>query len=238
MDGGYSTRVTRTEASETLTGQARGRFGHIKPQRIADHILQQMPDADWPVLRAALDALARRYSFARRDGLSLTTGLKRGAAAGTFRTRSKVDRSGTRPYDTELLGVAPLTISCSCLDYVRSSLGLCKHGLVALEALEVAGALERESTAPSRERARLLWDSHQPLLGSVDRLERLRISGTRPGTPFSTWKDGRPPRRELHRPEQRLALVLALEKRILRGARRALERRESAASANPLAGRV
>ena len=218
MDG-VQPFTARAETLESLIGHARGRFGRIKPQRIAEHILQQMPDTEWPIQRAALEALARRYSFARRDGLALAAGPKRGAY-GVFRTRSKLAERGSRPYQTELVCLSPLRISCSCADYVRSALGLCKHGLVALEALEVNGTLAREHdrVPPNASPSRLTWNSLQPLLGSTDRLERLRITGARGSRTFSTWKDGQPTRRMLRSPEQRLALVVELEKLIRRGA--------------------
>jgi SNF2 family DNA or RNA helicase len=101
---------------------------------------------------------------------------------------------------------------------VRSSLGVCKHGLVALEALEVSGALDRARPNPSRERAQLTWNSQQPLLGSTDRLERLHVVGGRARTGLPAWKDGRPARRDLRSPAQRLAVLVALEKSIGRGA--------------------
>ena len=97
MDGGSSSN-SHSETLDTLTGFARGRFGRIAPGRIAEHGTDLMPDADWPILRAALEALARRYSFARRDGLTLLARPKRGETLGTFRTRSADKaRRGARP---------------------------------------------------------------------------------------------------------------------------------------------
>jgi superfamily II DNA or RNA helicase len=219
MDGAQVTSSALEESIATLTGLARGRFGRIQPRRIAEHIVHQMPEAEWSILRAALDALARRYSFARRDGLSVTVRPKRGAVHGTFRTKSKVgERTRTRPYDTELSCTSPLRVSCSCADFVRSSLGLCKHGLVVLDTLEASGALARAKTETDERSSRTLtWDAQQPLLGSTDRLERLRIAGGNGARALSAWKDGRPLRRQLRSPEQRLAVVVALDKLIRRG---------------------
>jgi hypothetical protein len=163
----------RAESFETLSGLARGRFGRIPAERIAAHLLDLMPDADWPILRAGLDALARRYSFARRDRLALVTKPKRGEVLGTFRTRGMVaGRRSVRPYATELSAVSPLRLSCSCPDFLRSSLALCKHALVVIEALEVSGALKRAGNLPlpaagqpQRQAAKLTWQAYRPIAG-------------------------------------------------------------------------
>jgi len=218
MDG--SSSLAQSETLETLTGLARGRFGHIKPQRMAEHVVELMPDADWPILRAALEALIRRYSFGRRDGLALSSRPKRGEVLGTFRTRgSEGTRRGVRPYDTELISVTPLRMSCGCRDFLRSSLGLCKHGLVVLEALEVSGALARwRATAAQSGPTTLRWQAYQSVAGSLDRLERLTLHSVRARRALEGWKDGRPLARALRSPEQRLAVIRALEKLLARGA--------------------
>jgi superfamily II DNA or RNA helicase len=221
MDGTAATLTPARETLDTLTGLARGRFGRITPRRIAEHIVLQMPDADWMLLRAALDALARRYSFAQRDGLALTTAPSRTSGIGTYRTRSADDRRRhARPYDTAIVSLTPLRTSCSCVDFVRSSLGLCKHALVALEALEANGALKRSELSepsPSSANATLLWNPLQPLLGSTDRLERLRLAGGSRSRQLPGWKGEKPSSGALRNPEQRLAALVALEKQIGRG---------------------
>ena len=165
------------ESERILTGLARGRFGRIDPQRIARHILAVTPDADWPVRRAALDALARRHAFAQRDGLRVAerpaAGLVGVYRTGAHGTGSRAER---RPYHTALLSVEPLRTSCSCADFVRSSLGLCKHGLTLLDTLDKAGKLVGATTHSKRtpSKAQLVWDALHPLRGSDRRLERLR----------------------------------------------------------------
>jgi hypothetical protein len=195
----------RAEALETLTGLAHKRFGRIRAERIAAHLLELMPDADWPILRAGLDALVRRYSFARRDGLALVTKPKRGELLGTFRTRaSAAGRRSVRPYDTEISSASPLRLSCSCPDYLRSSLALCKHGLVVLEALEVSGALTRLGSTPlsAASQARLTWQAYQPIVGSTDRLERLALQSGRMRRALDGFQDGRPLAAALRSPER------------------------------------
>ncbi|MBC8073830.1 MAG: hypothetical protein IAG13_36265, partial [Deltaproteobacteria bacterium] len=161
---------------ELLTQLARGRFGRIAPELIATHVLATTPDADWPVRRAALEALVRRQSFAERDGLRVIDRPSR-TTLGSYRTAAASTAARTsvspRPYVTELLAVEPVSTSCACRDFLRSSLGLCKHGLVVLQALARA---RRPAATPGKRspmRGRLAWDPRQPLRGDGDRLARL-----------------------------------------------------------------
>ena len=48
------------ETRDVLVSMARRGFGKIAPERIADHVLRMTPGADWPVHKAALEALKRR----------------------------------------------------------------------------------------------------------------------------------------------------------------------------------
>jgi superfamily II DNA or RNA helicase len=203
-----------------LLSQARRRFGKIPEQLVVDHVLQQMVDADWVTLKAALDALARRHAFAVRDGLVVATALRVTRPLRAYRTRSQQDhKRAIRPYETALLSLAPLRMSCGCADFVRSSLGLCKHCLVVLHALHAQGGQKRwrETTAPAIEVATLAWDSYQPPLGSNDRLERLRLLAPTGRHPLQGWKDGRLITRTLSSPEQRLSVIRGLQKLIERG---------------------
>ena len=73
MDGSGPRHAISEETVDTLAGLGRGRFGRIESRRIAEHIISNAQDADWSVMRAALDALARRYGFAQRAGLKLAS---------------------------------------------------------------------------------------------------------------------------------------------------------------------
>ncbi|HET8935765.1 MAG TPA: DEAD/DEAH box helicase [Polyangiales bacterium] len=164
------------EHGRILTGLARGRFGRIAPERIARHVLQSQANADWSVLKASFDALARRYGFAQRDALQVAE-RPSDSVFGSYRTSGqqrapKAASSHTRPYETALYQIDPLITSCSCPDFVRSSLGLCKHGLVVLELLEQRGELKNaaQTAKPTPE---LRWNYAQPLPGPFDRLLRL-----------------------------------------------------------------
>jgi superfamily II DNA or RNA helicase len=209
-----------SEARHVLTGLARGRFGRIAPERIAEHVLTIVSSPDWPIRRAALDALARRYSFGQRDQLRVSERPRR-ELLGIYRTKSADGKRTASSYDTALLALSPLRTSCGCADFVRSSLGLCKHGLVVLETLEKNGALKQLSaTGPSAQSSgpTLQWLAEHPLQGEADRLARLRfVSARKAARAPDGMRDGKPLTRQLRSPEQRLALIRACERMLRRG---------------------
>ncbi len=189
------------EAERLLTGLARGRFGAIAPDRIARHVLAHTPEGEWAIYKAAFDALVRRFSFARRDQLQVAQRPAQGVL-GEYTTESTGTRrkdAGARPYTTALFSAEPLRASCSCADFIRSSLGLCKHGLIVIEALEKAGELARAGTDRT---VRVSWDARHPARGAADRLQRLTYS-------FEPER--------LRDPSGRLALIDTLAQEIQRG---------------------
>ncbi|MEY4514088.1 MAG: polymerase-associated protein RapA, partial [Pseudomonadota bacterium] len=212
------------ECAETrlvLLELAGRRFGGIEPERIVDHVLAVTEGADYALRRAALEALIRRYGFAERDELRVDKRPPNKAILGGYTTKSLLEtrRGKPRPYATALLSIEPLQTSCSCADFVRSSLGLCKHSLVVLERLEKVGALARSrSVNPERsKKATLRWSAQHPLTGPADRLARLTYTHAgRSATPAG-MRDGKPMRRVLQAADQRLALIIDLERRIARG---------------------
>jgi superfamily II DNA or RNA helicase len=208
---------------ETLLSMAKGRFGRVAPARIVDHVLRMTEGADWPVRKAALEALKRRYGFAERDAIRIRKRPEGGGVLGTYRV-ARSARSGPRgrgesDYEMALLSLEPLTVSCGCADFLRSSLGLCKHALVVLHALERTGARSRLASGPDKasRRARLSWSPLHPLTGAADRLARLElVPGTRP-LELDGFARGRPAAVVLRDPLRRLAFITALERAIARG---------------------
>ncbi|MDB4973067.1 MAG: rapA 1 [Myxococcaceae bacterium] len=210
------------ETERLFTGLSRGRFGRIAPERIARHVIAVTgPSADWALRKAALDALARRYGFAQRNELRMVGGPARGAL-GVYQTKTPPNkaRAELRPYETALLELEPLRMSCACADFVRSSLGLCKHGLVVLEALEESGRLVAAAvqTPAAPERPTLRWSYDHPLRGSADRLARLHYLGTGDPAAPSGLLDGKPSEHALHDAVARVALIRELEQLIQSGA--------------------
>ncbi|MEY4514758.1 MAG: hypothetical protein RLZZ450_6880, partial [Pseudomonadota bacterium] len=224
----------RVEQLHVMTGLARGLFGKIAPERIAAHLLAVTPDADWAVRRAALQALARRYRFAVRDELVVSQRPRAPHVLGTYGTSNGVKAEkrsarpgGRRPYLTALLGLSPLHVSCGCADFVRSSLGLCKHALVVLDTLANDGQLAHEDM-PALERAvakgraqadepnvsTLGWKPEQPLYGDADRLRRLTYRHVGRERPLLTLRDGEPDAELLCDPKRRLAFIETLESKL------------------------
>lgn len=204
------------ETKDWLTGQARGRFGKIPPERIADLVLTATADGDAQLRKAAFDALVRRYAFARRDSLT-AQGPKPSLPSsplGDYRTISADrKRPGSRPYVTRVRSLTPFVTSCSCADFVRGGLGVCKHGLVVLEVLTSSGDLDRASPNPLPE-VELSWDPIPPLSPEETRLLRLRYRRSATSTspsPDSLGFDGMSPSKtSLGNAAARLAFVRRL----------------------------
>ncbi len=217
-----STERSLAETRELLLAAAKSRFGRIAPERIVEHVLRMTEDADWPVRRAALAALERRYAFSQRDGVRVRQRPSGGAVLGTYRVAS-AKRAGQRSrgasdgYEMALLALEPLALSCGCADFLRSSLGLCKHGLAVLQTLPRAGTRAGAHLAGGGRRARLSWSPAHPLTGPADRLARLALVPGARTLQIDGFLHGRPSPAVLRDPGRRLALIAALERVIARG---------------------
>jgi len=211
-------RLTESEAFHALLLMAERRTGRIPAEFIVRHVRSVTANASWPVQRGAMEAVLRRITSARQDGLAVASSPAGGF--GMYTTR----RSGSpeRPYRTLLEQLEPLRASCNCRDFVRNSLGLCKHVLAVLAESSVARLGHGRARGPrtrGNARRRLTWDPVRPLTGLGDWIERVRLEGTEDGDPpaglrghFRTGRDGAlvPRAKGLDDPEHRQALVEAL----------------------------
>ena len=78
------------EALDVLTDEADGRSGNIPPALIAAHAIRVTAGADFPVHKAALDALLRRLSSARAQDGFVVRGKPRGASPfGLYRLKGR-----------------------------------------------------------------------------------------------------------------------------------------------------
>src|SRR3989339_1245358 len=84
-----------SETVKTLRLMARGKTGAIPPNLLIDHVLTIAHASDWPLQRAAMEALLRRISFAKRDKLRITA-RPTNKLFGIYGTRSQ--KSSIRPY--------------------------------------------------------------------------------------------------------------------------------------------
>jgi hypothetical protein len=159
-----------SEALRVLSGEAaRHRIG-VPAHALAAHALRVTAGGDFAVARGALEALVRRAAATATDDLDVLAPPRGKDARGLYR----VGRGGARErqYTVWLDEVAPLGGSCSCPDYAKAALGLCKHivraGLAARE--------RRAGRAPARA-PKLRWDPVRPLTGPGDWLDRLYWRG-------------------------------------------------------------
>jgi len=176
------------ETRDELVDRCRSKFGAIPSELIVEQALRVTEGTDFTVRVGALDALARRMGFANRDGLVVEekpvgafgdyiTRRSSGVASGKKRARRR--KGEQRPYTTRLEGLAPLRGSCDCADYLRGSLGLCKHLLVVLDyvhrkprRLHAATTTEVAPREPA-----LRWNPVRPYLGAADPIVGLRLEG-------------------------------------------------------------
>ncbi|MBI3854724.1 MAG: DEAD/DEAH box helicase [Planctomycetes bacterium] len=184
-----STPVDDQEAYQVLLSRAHRKTGSIPAELLVRHVLSTTADADWPVKREALEALLRRMSFGKTDGLAIASRPAGAKLLGNYSTRRK--GSSARPYQTLLLQIDPLDGSCDCPDFLRSSLGICKHLIAVLEDLASKPRLfERAREEASPRPASSRWHPVRPLTGAGDWLAQIH-----PPVPIPS------------KPEKRLALV-------------------------------
>jgi len=170
--------MTESDTRVALLEMARGKTGSIPADLLVDQVIAVTVGGDWPVRREAMLAVLRRAAFGRRDDLVVRQRPNAGRPFGIYRTGRR--RSLERPYDTFLAGVRPLGASCNCPDYLRNSLGLCKHVLTVLNDLHkrprvLRQALQASSDANVLDVPAMLWDPIRPLVGMGDWLERVTV---------------------------------------------------------------
>ena len=170
------------EALEALVQVAGRRTFPIPADLLARHALDLPGEWDWPVRRAALEALLRRLASARSQRIVVAIEPRRGAWGRYVLARPDDDEA--LPYDVRLSSVRPPRGACDCPDFLRASLGLCKHLLAVLEHLAKKRALfARLSAAGSQRGSRpaLVWEAAVPVPGIVDPLAALTLEPGDPG---------------------------------------------------------
>src|SRR3954447_23896821 len=142
--------VEQTEAYQTLLARVGRKSPKIPAGVLVRHVLEIVPAGEWPVRVEALDALLRRLESARRDGLRIEGRPEGGRLLGRYATKRK--SSGVRPYRTDLHRVDPIEGRCDCPDFVKNSLGVCKHLLIVLEHLYARPRLLRQALKEQEDR--------------------------------------------------------------------------------------
>ena len=174
------------ETRAALGELARRKGGDLPPKLLTGLVLAVTEETDWPTRRAAMEALLRRAAFAERDELVIDATPGGGLVHGVYRLKGRPSRDGharrrtARPYQTELLSLEPFRGSCDCADFLRGSLGICKHLLVVLGHVlaserRIAAARRELAAAPPSRLPVLRWDPVRPFRGDGDRLLGLRL---------------------------------------------------------------
>ena len=172
------------EARASLLDLARRKTGTIPAELLVDHVLAlYYRDAGWTVTRGAMEALLRRLESGRRDGLRVAERPAGGRPFGRWRT--KRPGAGLREWTTLLDSVDPIRGSCDCPDYLRGSLGVCKHLLVALDDVARRPRTWKRAMGDDAEDAvtrSLSWHPVRPLKGPGDWLDQIRFHPRPPGS--------------------------------------------------------
>jgi superfamily II DNA or RNA helicase len=175
--------TTESEIFQSLLARAHRRTGGVPPESIVRHVLSITQGGDWPVQRDALEAVLRRCASAHTDEIQIVR-RPRGLRLGLYATRRRGSRAG--PYRTLLRRIDSLDGSCECADFLRNSLGLCKHLIAVLEHV-VSKRRRGEDERGSAKLAPLRWDPVRPLTGPGDWLARIRwVDGT-PDPDLRRW---------------------------------------------------
>jgi hypothetical protein len=176
----------QTEAYQTLLARVGRRSPKIPADVLVRHVLRCVPPGEWPVRVEAMDALLRRLESVKRDGLRIGSRPEDGRLLGPYVTKRRT--ADVRPYSTVLDRIEPIDGRCDCPDFVKNSLGVCKHLLVVLEHLYARPRLLRQALKEQEQEqgpapAGLRWDPIRPLTGAGDWLERVRFLPPATGGP-------------------------------------------------------
>jgi superfamily II DNA or RNA helicase len=210
-----SSSMSDDEAFEALKLIAGRRTLPLPTEMLVRHTLALPGPWDWPVRRAAFEALLRRLASARSQELTVIESPRRGPLGRYALGSPQV--AGLLSYDVRLLGLDPVEARCDCADFLRSSLGLCKHVLAVVDHL----ARKPREWKKSQEAGRLAppelaWDATQVPAGPFDPLSALMLTSAESGLAglFRAGKKGRLQLVTLHASDAkaRLCLVDKLQK--------------------------
>jgi superfamily II DNA or RNA helicase len=169
-------QAEETEAYRALVDRVGKRSARIPAGVLARHVMQCVPAEEWPTRVEAMDALLRRLEAIKRDELRIDTRPGDGRRLGAYTTRRR--GSGARPYETIVSAIDPIEAGCNCPDFVKNSLGVCKHVLIVLEHLYAKPRLlqrarKEQEFGPPVVTSCLHWNPIRPLTGLGDWLERV-----------------------------------------------------------------
>lgn len=194
------------ETAAVLASHAETAFPEALRQPIVRHVMRTAcPEPDFSIRLAAVHALIRRRAYVDHDALRIVS-RPPGRALGSW----VVEQAAGERHEVLVESLDPIRTSCGCRDFLRSSLGVCKHGLAALVMIRrrAWGTVQ----ARAIERPTLAWDPIERVRGSADRLARLWVVGG--AVRIDGMRAGAPKAERLSTPCSRLALVRTLMRAI------------------------
>lgn len=170
------------EARESLLQIAGRRTQPIPTELVVEHVLELPGPWDWPVRRAALEAVLRRLASVRAEEIVVVDAPRREPWG-----RYRLARAGAAlPYVVRLWSLSPLSGACDCADFTRAALGICKHVAAIVASLaRHPRQFQRFVAMPPGSVPRLLWDPTASGTGPTDVLSALRLSTASAGAPKS-----------------------------------------------------
>ncbi|MBX7114096.1 MAG: DEAD/DEAH box helicase [Myxococcaceae bacterium] len=151
-----------------LLGAAEGHTGAVPPAWVVDHVLRITEGGDVALRQAAFEALLRRIKAMKEacDAWKIETAPHRRAALGFF----SIAVSHGKSYRVWVRSLERLEGSCDCADFLRNSLGVCKH---LWWLLERGTGFKTPAVNQPHPDPVLRWNPVRPLTGAGDWLERL-----------------------------------------------------------------
>lgn len=156
------------EAFNVLVAEAEGHTGKIPAAVLVEHILRVTSGGDFPLRRAALEAVLRRFKAMKESNDSWSVAARPRSRTGLGLHRIAVAKG--KSYRVLISSPGDLGGSCDCADFSRSALGLCKHLWWLFErsfddtGVALSGTLARPP---------LSWNSVRPLTGAGDWLDNV-----------------------------------------------------------------
>lgn len=109
------------------------KIGSIPEEIMASHLLVVTKGTDFPVQNEATKEVTKRFGFLKRDKLKVINKPIKGKMLGRYTTGNNTSK--VRPYDTIIKNFAKIDASCNCPDFLKNSLGVCKHVLCVYDAI-------------------------------------------------------------------------------------------------------
>jgi superfamily II DNA or RNA helicase len=227
----FKVPVEESEAFQVLMARVGRRTGKIPAELMVRQVLGCVPPSEWPTRVEAMDALLRRLEQGQRERMRVEARPAGGRLLGLYVTRRP--GSGARPYRTVLQGIDPIQGRCDCPDFLKNSLGACKHILIVIEHLHtrprvLQQAKKEQEWGDQQSATGFWWDPVRPMGGAGDWLDRVVWRGDRQAAGarargalkwFRSNRDGAATLKSCHadKPARRLELVEDLLKAIPRG---------------------